>query len=93
MVFDFLGYRDAVIEWCEHQETSGEGDFGGQAGSLGGDGLLGNLNQNFLTLGEHVRYGAVLVGFGLVLHLADADGPLVGIGSYRLDVLRKRVEL
>jgi len=93
VVLDFLGYRDAVIKRGEHQETSGEGDFSGQAGTLGGDGLLGNLDQQLLTLGQHVTHGAVLVGLGLVLHLADADGPFVGIGSYRLDVLRKGVEL
>ena len=93
MILDFLRYRDAVIEGGEHQESSGKSDFGGQSRPFGGNGLFGDLHEQFLTLGEHVADSAVFVGLRLILDFADAGRPLVRISAYRLDVLRKSVEL
>ena len=93
VVLDLLGDRNAVVKRSEHHESSSEGDFGGQAGTFGRDGFFSNLHQQLLPLGKHITHCAVLIGLGLVLDLADACGPLVGMFSYRLDVLRKSVEL
>ena len=92
-VGDFLRHRNLVAQRCEHQESSCESDFGGQSRPFGRNGLFGNLDQQFLALGQHVIDRAVLVGVGLVLDLADACRTLVCICAHRLDVLRECVEL
>ena len=47
---DFTGDADVVDRGHEDQEAAGQRDVAGDARTFAGDGLLGNLDQNFLPL-------------------------------------------
>ena len=92
-VFDLLRHRNLVVERNQDHEASCEGDFGSQPGSLGRDGLFGNLHNELLPLCEHVGDRAVLVDVGLEFHLRQARGLFPGVLAHRLDVVAIGAEL
>src|SRR5262249_14209990 len=49
---DLPGDADVLDPGHEHQEPAGQGDLLGDARALGGDGLLGDLDDDLLALGK-----------------------------------------
>ena len=54
LVFDLSGYADMIRQGHEDKIAAGQGNVTGQAGPLGADGLLGDLDQNVLAFLEQI---------------------------------------
>ena len=69
--FDFLRDGDFAREWYEDHVSACEGYLGGKPGAFGRDWLFDDLHQQFLSDGELVGDGAVLVDVGEQLHFLE----------------------
>ena len=85
---DLRGYAHLVREGYEHEETTCKGELGGEAGTLGRDGLLGHLHHNLLTLLQDVGDAALLGQLGLAHRLGvGGEFPLVADYLFRILVV------
>ena len=87
-----LGDGHVVGEGGQHHVAPGDGDLAGEPRPLGGDGLLQDLHQQVVALGEHLLDLAGLHDLGLVLEMVEHRG-VVGPGDRLLGELLERAEL
>ena len=71
--FDFLGEEDFVSVGDEHAVASGEGYTCGDARPLGRDALFGNLYEDGLPSGQHIRDIADFFNGGLAGDRGEAS--------------------
>ena len=95
---DALADADFLGEGNEHEVAAREGHLRGEARPLGGDGLLGHLDEDGLASRHHVLHVSLLVDVRFELEVAEVgrglrsfDGPL-GI-LFEAAVLRPEIEV
>ena len=89
---DLRRYRHLVVEGDEDEVASCKRELARQTRSLGGDGLLHNLNQHLLPNLQSGLHAAVFLQIGLACGLAERK-KLLPVALYLLEILFVRVKL
>ena len=90
--FDLGGYRDLVAKGQQDEIAAGKAQLARQARTLGGDRLLDNLHEHFLSLFERLLHAAVLLQVGQARGFVKGEeAPAVAL--YLLEILSVGIKL